>query len=500
MPGVRVQPAVPQLTAHDIKVLVAYDRQSGCLLKSDSRSGQVDAGRIEELHESGTIQRLLENRLIHPTGKLTPQGLEEARRLAGVAELNAIARGTRQQAVPPPRDRRLAEVESAVDAATSAAPDRNAAGIPVRNDENDFISVYDAPSKPEVVQHPPAAPPCPVKAVAEPPRAAPAPAPARPLMAEGKPSPPAPAPAAPAPAATAPAAPAPAAPAPAAPAPAAPALPATAPAAPAPAATAPPAMPAATPAAVPPVAFRSAFADGPAAPCNTAAIDRTLVVLLDPDSFEAEQFKILRTNILYPLAGKPPRSILLTSAAPEDGKTFAAANVAISIALNINRYVLLIDADLRRPQLNARFGFGAVPGLSNYLAEGTPLSSLLLRTRVDKLTLLPSGPPPANPSELLSSERMASLITEVTNRYPDRLIVIDAPPPSFAAETGVLARQVDGIIVVVRYRSTRRREISELKARLGEQKIIGCVVNYIENPISRYYGYKYGGYGRRKHK
>ena len=451
MPGIRVQPAVPQLTAHDIKVLVAYDRQSGYLLESDSRSGQVDAGRIEELQASGTIQRLLENRLIHPTGKLTPQGVEEARRQAGVADLNAIARGTRQQAVPAALDRRLAEVESAVDAATPAKPDRNAAGIPVRNDENDFISVYDALSKPEVVQHPSAAPLRPVKAVAEPPRAAPAPAPARPLMAEVKPSPAAPA-------------------------------------------------PAATPVAIPPVAFRSAFADGPAAPCNTAAIDRTLVVLLDPDSFEAEQFKILRTNILYPLAGKPPRSILLTSAAPEDGKTFAAANVAISIALNINRYVLLIDADLRRPQLNARFGFGAVPGLSNYLAEGTPLSSLLLRTRVDKLTLLPSGPPPANPSELLSSERMASLITEVTNRYPDRLIVIDAPPPSFAAETGVLAQQVDGIIVVVRYRSTRRREISELKARLGEQKIIGCVVNYIENPISRYYGYKYGGYGRRKHR
>jgi hypothetical protein len=185
-----------------------------------------------------------------------------------------------------------------------AEPDRNAAGIPVPPAEDDFISVYDAPSMPEVVQHPSDAPLRPLKVVAEP-------APTRPLRAEGKPFPPAPA-------------------------------------------------PAATHTAAPPVAFRSAFAEGPAAPCNEAAIDRNLVALLDPDSFVAEQFKILRTNILYPLVGKPPRSILLTSTGPGEGKTFAAANLAISIALNINRYVLLIDADLRQPQLNVRFGFGAV--------------------------------------------------------------------------------------------------------------------------------------------
>jgi exopolysaccharide/PEP-CTERM locus tyrosine autokinase len=238
--------------------------------------------------------------------------------------------------------------------------------------------------------------------------------------------------------------------------------------------------------------------DGPAPRLrwDESAIDRNLVALNDPHSFEAEQFKILRTNILFPLAGKPPRSILLTSTAPEEGKTFAAANLAISIALNINRYVLLIDADLRWPRMHSRFGFPSSPGLSNYLAEGRPLSSLLLHTKVEKLTLLPAGPPPNNPSELISSERMANLLTEVTARYPDRLIVIDTPPPAMAAETAVLARQVDGIIVVVRYGSTRREALSDLINQLGEKKILGSIVNRVETAHSRYYGYKYAGYGK----
>ena len=191
--------------------------------------------------------------------------------------------------------------------------------------------------------------------------------------------------------------------------------------------------------------------------------------------------------------GEPPRSILVTSTAPGEGKTFSASNLAISIALNINKHVLLIDADLRRPQLHQRFGFDDGPGLSNYLTDGTDLPSLLLKTSVDKLTLLPGGPPPRNPSELISSERMINLIAEVSARYTDRLIVIDAPPPGLAAETSVLARQVDGILIVVRRGKTQREDLVDLIQCVGEKKILGSIVNYMETTRSRYYGYKYGG-------
>ena len=257
-----------------------------------------------------------------------------------------------------------------------------------------------------------------------------------------------------------------------------------------PAAAVPPAPPAET------AAQREAARPAAAPMWDEAAIDPNLVTMTAPQSPEAEQFKILRTNILFPLAGSPPRSILVTSSAPGEGKTFSAANLAVSIALNINRHVLLIDADLRQPALHKRFGFGPVPGLSTYLAEGIPLPGLLLKTKVEKLTLLPAGPPPDNPAELIGAERMSSLLAEVTNRYPDRIVVIDTPPPALAAETSVLARQVDGILLVVRYGKTRRDELADTVAQLGEKKILGSIVNCIETAASRYYGYKYGGPAR----
>jgi capsular exopolysaccharide synthesis family protein len=366
----------PSLTLADIEVLVAYDQKSGHLLKCDPQTGQVDESRIGELQSNGTILRLLQNQLIHPGGKLTVKGVEEASRLAAMAA-----------ALP----RRVPRVET--DDETRLPKDAESSIFETFTPDSRFT-----------------------------------PSPAREIQ-------------------------------------------------------------------LAPVA---AVEDRPLPRWDESKIDPKLVALLDSQSIEAEQFKILRTNILFPLVGQPPRSILLTSTAPGEGKTFAAANLAISIALNINRHVLLIDADLRRPQMHARFGFSSMPGLSNYLAEDRPLSSFLLHTKVDKLTLLPGGPPPENPSELISSERMASLLDEVTHRYPDRLIVIDAPPPTMAAETGVLARQVDGIIVVVLYGITRREDLSHLIAQMGEKKILGSIVNRIETASSRYYGYKYGGYKKSK--
>jgi exopolysaccharide/PEP-CTERM locus tyrosine autokinase len=227
-------------------------------------------------------------------------------------------------------------------------------------------------------------------------------------------------------------------------------------------------------------------------------IDRSLVTLLQPRSFEAEQFKMLRTNILFPASGKPPRSILITSALPGDGKSFVASNLAISFAMNLDRRVLLIDADIRKPEIHKRFGIEGKRGLSDFLTKATPLPSLLRRTNLTNLTILPGGRPPHNPSELLSSEKMPALLKEVTTRYSDRYVIVDSPPPKLTSETGVLARMVDGILLVVRAGITNREIVQELVELLGKEKILGIVLNdYDAMHPSRYYGYgRYGRYGK----
>ncbi|WDN87034.1 hypothetical protein BuS5_00002 [Desulfosarcina sp. BuS5] len=226
---------------------------------------------------------------------------------------------------------------------------------------------------------------------------------------------------------------------------------------------------------------------------NNRVIDEDIIAYADFDSIEAEQFKMLRTNILFPVSGQPPRSILVTSAMPGEGKTFVAANLAVSIARNINEHVLLIDCDLRKPSIHTRFGYNNVRGLSEYLSRNVPLASLLLKTKIKKLTLLPGGKIPDNPSELLSSEAMKKMLVEVTERYKDRIIIIDSPPPQLTAETNVIARQVDGILLVIKYGGTKREMVAEMIGRLGKEKVLGVVFNWLSKRATSYYGYgKYG--------
>jgi len=227
--------------------------------------------------------------------------------------------------------------------------------------------------------------------------------------------------------------------------------------------------------------------------------DKNMVSLLEPQSFEAEQFKHLRTNILFPVSGKPPRLIMVTSALPDEGKSFVSANLAVSIAQNINEHVLLIDCDVRCPSIHNSFGFGDMPGLSEYLNKDTPLSSLLLKTEINKLTILPGGIPPQNPAELMSSNQMAELLKEIKSRYSDRYIIVDSPPPNLTSETNVIARQVDGILLVVKAGSTRREMVGDLIEMMGKEKVLGVVMNWFDMSSATYHGYgheKYSQYGK----
>jgi exopolysaccharide/PEP-CTERM locus tyrosine autokinase len=238
-------------------------------------------------------------------------------------------------------------------------------------------------------------------------------------------------------------------------------------------------------------------APGPAAAVRP--VDPSLVSLLNPDGMEADLFRVLRTQILFPKTGKPPRTILVTSALPEEGKSFVAANLAINMARNVDEHVLLVDCDLRKPTIHTKFGFEHVKGLSEYLSAGAGLASLLLKTGVEKLTLLPSGAPPRNPSELITSSRMAALIQELKARYYDRYIIFDSPPPMMAPETGAISKWVDGTLLVVKYGRTPMELVEQLIALLGREKILGAVINHFNLREFRRYSYsKYYGYAYKK--
>ena len=255
----------------------------------------------------------------------------------------------------------------------------------------------------------------------------------------------------------------------------------------------------------PPSAEAPAKAEARLEPASVPAgpkeeIGPDMVSLLDPDSPEAELFRILRTQILFPQTGRPPRTILVTSALPEEGKSFVAANLAVNIAKNVDEHVLLVDCDLRRPSIHTKFGYNRCKGLSEYLSGGLKLSSLLLKTGVKKLTLLPSGAPPQNPSELITSSRMAALVQELKARYEDRYIIFDSPPPMVAPETAAIAKWVDGTLLVVKYGTTPMSLVEELITLLDREKIIGAVINQFDLREFRRYSYKkYYGYSYKKH-
>ncbi len=219
--------------------------------------------------------------------------------------------------------------------------------------------------------------------------------------------------------------------------------------------------------------------------------DERLVIATAMTGPVAENIRSLRTRILHPFSGKRPRSLLLTSASPEEGKSFICANLGISLAQGVDNYCLLVDCDLRRPVQHTLFGLDNRAGLSDYLQRKKAIPELLAPSGVDKLSILPSGPLSINPAELLGSSYMASLVEELEQRYDDRIVILDSPPLQAASETAVLAQHVDGVILVVRYGASRREYVKTLVEAIGREKILGIVFNaYSSNLIdTKVFGY-----------
>jgi len=217
----------------------------------------------------------------------------------------------------------------------------------------------------------------------------------------------------------------------------------------------------------------------------------------------AESIRALRTRILFPPSGKIPRSILMTSAAPGEGKSFICANLGISLAQGVDNYCLLADCDLRKPMQHNLFGLNNKAGLSDYLQHKRPLSELLVPSGIEKLSILPAGPRSINPAELLGSAFMTSLVDELGKRYDDRIVLLDSPPLHAASETAVLAQHVDGVVLVVRYGASRREYVKALADAIGREKILGVVFNayratMLDYKVFGYYEYQQDYYYNEK--
>jgi protein-tyrosine kinase len=229
--------------------------------------------------------------------------------------------------------------------------------------------------------------------------------------------------------------------------------------------------------------------------------DASLVSLYQPHSLVSEQFRKLRTHILRLSLSRPVKTIMVTSAIQGEGKSFVSANLAIGIAFDLQLHALLVDCDLRNPTVSPMFGSGDNRGISDYLIGEEDISNFLVKTELEKLSLIPGGTIPENPVEIIGSKRMGSLVEELKARYENRFIILDSTPLLATAEPGVLAKLVDGIIIVVRAGQTPRETVQQALGSLDREKILGVVLNHVEFKSStlfkRYFGANgyYSGYG-----
>ncbi|MDD5037190.1 MAG: XrtA-associated tyrosine autokinase [Methylococcaceae bacterium] len=190
--------------------------------------------------------------------------------------------------------------------------------------------------------------------------------------------------------------------------------------------------------------------------------------------------------------------ILVTSSVPGEGKTFSAVNLALSIAMERDKWVLLVDADVAKPSVSRVLGIKEQPGLIDLLTgKGLRLSDVIIRTDIPNLRILPAGTIHQHSTELLASDVMKRLAKELSERYPDRIVIFDSPPLLAATQAPVLAGLVGQVVLIVEADVTPQYIVQESLAKLADCKVVGCVLNKMKKGFGfTYYGLGYGyGYG-----
>lgn len=214
-----------------------------------------------------------------------------------------------------------------------------------------------------------------------------------------------------------------------------------------------------------------------------------------------EEFRIIKRPLLKRAFAErgpkdnPANLIMITSSLPGEGKTYCAINLAMSIAMELDHTVLLVDADVARPSVLRTLGLPAQRGLMDILVDDAlDLPDVILRTNVDTLALLPAGTSSHSATELLASSTMAAMLTELANRYPDRVIIFDSPPLMLTTEARVLASHMGQIVVVVEAQTTTQHAVKESLQQLEGMSNVNLIYNKTRDipGIEETYDYHYG--------
>jgi exopolysaccharide/PEP-CTERM locus tyrosine autokinase len=218
-----------------------------------------------------------------------------------------------------------------------------------------------------------------------------------------------------------------------------------------------------------------------------------------PRSTVADQFRVIKRPLIANAVGKGAATlkhgnlIMVTSAMAGEGKSFTAVNLAMSIAAELDHTVVLVDADVGQPSVLRMLGLPPGPGLLDVLERKAELSDVLLKTSVDKLTVLPSGTPHEKATELLASDAMSALLEDMATRYPDRIIIFDSPPLLLTTESRVLASHMGQIVFVVAAGGTQQAAVQQALDTIESCPVRLLVLNKARVGSKAYsYGYGYG--------
>lgn len=222
-----------------------------------------------------------------------------------------------------------------------------------------------------------------------------------------------------------------------------------------------------------------------------------------PRSNTTDQYRVIKRPLLDNATGKGAalvangNLIMVTSALPGEGKSFTAINLAMSLAMELDHTVMLVDADVTRPSVMTKLGLPPAAGLLDVLRDDKiVLSDVLLRTNVDKLTLLPAGLPHERATELLASDAMTALLGEMSKRYSDRIIIFDSPPLLLTTEARVLANHMGQVVMVVQAEKTLQSDVEHALSTIESCPVKFMVLNQVRNSGLGASGYGYGyGFG-----